>query len=51
MARKKSPNSYNECIYIRLTIEQKETWVKNKWIADEVREIVRKHLNLYVMKK
>jgi len=51
MARKKNPNSYNECIYIKLTLEQKETWVKNKEIAAEVRVMVRNHLDIYAMKK
>lgn len=49
--RKKKENSYSECISIRVTKDQKDILVNNKWIAAEVKDIIRKHLNLYVMKK
>lgn len=49
--RKKQERSYNENISIKVTKEQKDIWLKNKWIADEIRELVRKHIDLYMMKK
>lgn len=49
--RKKQPVAYRECICIKLTEEQKDIWSNNKWIADEVRDLVRKHIDLYAMKK
>jgi len=49
--KKETSKAYNETISIKINEDQKDAWDKNKWIADEVREIVRKHLNLYVMKK
>lgn len=49
--KKETSKAYNETISIKINEDQKDAWKKNKWIAAEVREIVRKHLNLYVMKK
>lgn len=49
--KKKELKAYNETISIKINEDQKDAWEKNKWIADEIREIVRKHLNLYVMKE
>lgn len=48
---KKDNQSYNENISIKLTKEQKDIWDKNKWIADEIRDLVRKHIDLYKMNK
>lgn len=49
--KKETSKAYNETISIKINEDQKDAWDKNKWIASEVREIIRKHLNLYVMKK
>lgn len=49
--RKKKNDSFNECISIRVTKNQKEILVNNKWIADEIKDLVRKHINLYIMKR
>lgn len=49
--RKKEAESYNENISIKITKEQKEIWDNNKWIADEIRVLVRDHINIYMMKK
>lgn len=49
--RKKKENPLNKCLSIRVTEDQKDIVIKNKWIADEVKDLVRKHIDLYVMKK
>ncbi|WP_297429787.1 hypothetical protein [Clostridium sp.] len=49
--RKKKENSLIECLSIRVTKDQKDIVIKNPWIANEVKDLVRKHINLYVMKK
>lgn len=49
--RKKKPNSYSECVCIKLTEDQKTVWTNNEWIAEEVRALIRERLDLYVMKK
>lgn len=49
--RKKETDSYNETISFKITKDQKEIWENNKWIADEIRELVRSQLNIYIMKK
>lgn len=42
---------YNESISIKVTKSQKEILEHNKWIAAEIRNIVRQHIEIYVMKK
>jgi hypothetical protein len=49
--RKKDKQSYNETISLKVNKEQKDIWDNNKWIAGEVRDLARKHLDLYTMKK
>lgn len=49
--RKKEITSYNENIGIKISKEQKDIWNKNEWIREEIRNLVRTHINLYTMKK
>lgn len=42
--------NYNQPIAIKVTRSQKEVWDKNKWIAEEIRKMVREHLEMYAMK-
>ena len=49
--RIKNEQSYNENIAIKITKEQKDVWIKNEWIRDEIRDIVRKHIDIYTTKK
>ena len=51
MPEKKKAESYNENISLKITKEQKEIWDKNKWIAEEIRVLVRNHISIYLMKK
>jgi hypothetical protein len=49
--RKKKEQPFNECISIRVSKNQKEVLIKNKWIKDELKDIVRDYLESFVMKK
>ena len=40
--------SYNYPVSIKLTKAQKDIWDKNKWIANEIRDMVRERLNIYI---
>jgi len=48
--RKKEEKSFNENLCIKITKEQKDILTNNKWIADEIRALVRDHINIYVTK-
>lgn len=48
--RKKKENSFVNTISIKITDKQKETLLKNNWLKEEIDEIVRIHLDLFIMK-
>lgn len=46
--RKEAYNSYSELFAVRITKNQKEILDKNQWIKEEVIELVRNHINIYI---
>lgn len=49
--RKKSKDSFNNSVTFKVTAAQKEILDKNRWIKDEIKNIIREHLDLYIKKQ
>lgn len=47
----KDRESFNHPVSIKLTRSEKYIWDNNKWIAAEIRDMVRKYIDIYVIKK
>lgn len=46
--RKKSKDSFNNSVTFKVTAAQKEILDKNRWIKDEIKNIIREYINLYI---